>query len=148
MNQVIREKAEALLKADPTMGRIRLCRELGIGRAAVRGLLKKFKVGAMLTNSVVTPVLPTPTGKTLLDFRQQFDISLRIREGVSKLNGVYMTDSEFRQFCNIPTSHWRQYADQDEFKKFRGKFPGGQLLWAEESMMVEMKRIAGIMKEF
>lgn len=150
MDQAIREKAEALLAADPTLGRVRLQRQLGLPRKAVSRFLVEWKAGCS-KEAVVAPVKSssaTPTGKSLTDFRQQFDISLRIREGLSKLNGVYMTDSEFRQFCNIHTSHWRQYADQDEFKKFRGKFPGGQLLWARESMMVEMKRIAGIMEDY
>jgi len=150
MDQVLREKAEALLKADPTLGRIRLQRELGIPRKAVSIFLRMYKAGSsseqiktgLVGNRIVS------TGKTLTDFRQQYDVSLRIREGVSKLNGVYMTDSEFREFCNIPTSHWRRYADQDEFKKCRGKFPGGIMLWAKESMMIEMKRIAGIMEDF
>jgi len=145
MDQAIREKAEALLAADPTLGRERLAKELNISEGVTRTMLKKLK-SAVCIQTKGTPSVSA--GKSLTDFRQQFDISLRIREGLSKLNGVYMTDSEFRQFCNIPTSHWRQYADQDEFKKFRGKFPGGQLLWAKESMMIEMKRIAGIMEDY
>ena len=145
MDQAIREKAEALLAADPTLGRERLAKELNISEGVTRTMLKKLE-SAVCIQTKGTPSVSA--GKSLTDFRQQFDISLRIREGLSKLNGVYMTDSEFRQFCNIPTSHWRQYADQDEFKKFRGKFPGGQLLWAKESMMIEMKRIAGIMEDY
>lgn len=83
-------------------------------------------------------------GKSMDQFRQQFDVKLRIRQGIKKhLSGVYMTDQEFREACGIASSDWRRYADEIEFDKFRAKIRG-QILWASEKMLLEMKSIAGI----
>jgi hypothetical protein len=87
------------------------------------------------------------TGRTLELFRQTFDVPLRIRQGIRRhLVSVYMTDQEFRESCGVPSTNWRRYADDDEFRANRGKF-SGQTYWASETMMSKMKRIAGIPQE-
>ena len=93
--------------------------------------------------AVVVPELPK-RGKSMDQFRQQFDVKLRIRQGVKKhLQGVYMTDQEFREACGISTTEWRRYSEEIEFDTFRAKIRG-QILWAAPKMLLEMKSIAGI----
>jgi hypothetical protein len=83
-------------------------------------------------------------GKSMDQFRQQFDVKLRIRQGVKKhLASVYMTDQEFREACGVSTTEWRRHSEEMEFDTFRAKIRG-QILWAAPKMLVEMKSIAGI----
>lgn len=87
---------------------------------------------------------PLRRGKTLDCFRQQYDIKLRIRQGISThLKSVYMTDQEFREACGVPSSEWRRYADESEFDGNRAKIRG-VTYWASAKMVEQMKEIAGV----
>lgn len=91
-----------------------------------------------------TPEAAAKRGKSMDQFRQQFDVKLRIRQGVKKhLQSVYMSDQEFREACGVSSTEWRRYADELEFDSYRAKIRG-QILWASAKMLVEMKSIAGI----
>ena len=94
------------------------------------------------------PVTASPAllkrGKSMAQFRQQFDVKLRIQQGVKKhLQGVYMPDQEFREACGVSTTEWRRYSEESEFDVYRAKIRG-QILWAAPKMLLEMKSIAGI----
>jgi hypothetical protein len=83
-------------------------------------------------------------GKSLAQFKDQYDVKLRIRQGIKKyLTGVYMTEQELRDACGISTTDWRRYADEGEFDGFRVKIRG-QIFWAQPKMLAEMKSIAGV----
>jgi hypothetical protein len=88
---------------------------------------------------------PVPAGRrTMDDFRKQYDVPYKIREGVKKhLDGCYLTDQEFREACGVHVNVWRRHADSDEFREYQGRF-SGTLYWAQTRMMSEMKHIAGI----
>jgi len=87
---------------------------------------------------------PKPAGKTLDQFRAQFDVREKIRAGLSRIGAVYMTDTEFREFCGVPLNRWRRYADLEEFLPFRLRL-SDVLYWASAEMIGEMKNIAGVM---
>jgi hypothetical protein len=95
-------------------------------------------------NPVAASVELARRGKSMDQFRQQFDVKLRIRQGVKKhLQSVYMTDQEFREACGVSTTEWRRYSEEIEFDQFRAKIRG-QIFWASAKMLSEMKSIAGI----
>lgn len=105
-----------------------------------------LKIERKVNESVAKNATTTTEKKrTLQDFRKTFDIALKIREGVKKfLSGDrYLPDAEFREMCGVHIAQWRRYADDDEFNKNHYKF-AGQILWANENTMRQMKKIAGI----
>lgn len=82
-------------------------------------------------------------GKTLGQFRAQFDVRERIRAGIKRhLNGVYMTDQEFREACGIPAQDWRRFADLDEFEPYRWRYRA-VIYWAQPKMIASMKETVG-----
>lgn len=83
-------------------------------------------------------------GKSLDVFRQQYDIRLRIKEGIKKhLCDVYMTEQEFRDACGVSSTEWRKYADDLEFDVYHIRIRG-HVMWAQPKMIERMKEIAGI----
>ena len=106
--------------------------------------LAKKKVGVV--SNVATPFVKAITaknGKTLDQFRKDHDVALKIRNGLKKLEGVYMTDNEFRDFCGVHVSNWRRYADLDEFRDNKIRIQG-VMHWAQASFIRKMKEILGI----
>ncbi|HAM41469.1 MAG TPA: hypothetical protein DCP69_09065 [Candidatus Omnitrophica bacterium] len=82
-------------------------------------------------------------GKTLQQFRAQFDVRERIRVGLkTHLNGVYMTDQEFREACGIPAQDWRRFADLEEFELYRWRHKT-IVYWAQPKMLATMRETVG-----
>lgn len=122
------------------MGSIKkTAKEVGLSRDLVTKIVKGGKTILLATTTA-------NRGKSLAQFKQVYDVKLRIRQGISKhLRGVYMTDQEFRDACGVGTNEWRRYADEMEFDQFRAKIRG-QVLWASAKMLAEMKQIAGVIQ--
>lgn len=88
------------------------------------------------------PPTPPPKGKSLEHFRAEHDIALRIARGIERhLNGVYMTEQEFREACGINTTLFARYRDDFDQNRLR---IGDKWFWAKPEMIAEMKQIAGI----
>lgn len=84
------------------------------------------------------------SGKTLADFRKQFDVRERIRSGLKlHLSGVYRTDQDFREACGVPPAEWRRFADLEEFEPYRWRYRG-VLYWAAPKVLEQMKEIVGV----
>ena len=93
-------------------------------------------------------ILPNPQvrvrPKTLDDFRKAHDNPQKIRNGLASLaDGAYLTEEEFRQFCNIPANLWRRNADLPEFSDNHLKH-AGIVHWASKTTIQEMKTIIGV----
>lgn len=88
------------------------------------------------------------SGKTLDDFRKQYDEAYKIREGIKRhlAADAYMTDPEFRDACGVHISRWRRYADEDEFRAYRIRVRS-VLYWGSQSTIRAMRRIIGIPEE-
>ena len=81
--------------------------------------------------------------KTLDDFRRAFDNPQKIRNGLGALaDGAYLTEEEFRVFCNIPQQLWRRNAELTEFSDNHLKV-AGIVHWAGKDTIQEMKTIIG-----
>ena len=81
--------------------------------------------------------------KTLADFRKAFDNPQKIRNGLAALaDGAYLTEEEFRVFCNIPQQLWRRNAELTEFADNHLKV-AGIVHWAGKDTIQEMKTIIG-----
>jgi hypothetical protein len=81
--------------------------------------------------------------KTLDDFRKAHDNPQKIRKGIAALaEGSYLTEEEFRQFCNIPANFWRRNAELPEFADNKLRHVG-IVYWASRPTIQEMKTIIG-----
>jgi len=91
-----------------------------------------------------TAAAKEPDGRTLADFRREHDQAWKIRDGIKRLlrGDRYMTDAEFRDAVRGNTARWRAAADAQEFRANRYRV-GGELLWASEDTIREMRRIRG-----
>ena len=87
---------------------------------------------------------PEPQARTLADFRREHDQTWKILDGLRRLfsGGVIMTDAEFREAVGGNPSRWRAAADLGEFKQYRYRV-AGELLWASETTIREMRAIRG-----
>lgn len=86
---------------------------------------------------------PKQRGKTIQQFRAQFDVRERIRVGLkTHLNGVYMADQEFREACGIPAQDWRRFADLEEFEPYRWRHKT-IVYWAQPKMLAAMRETVG-----
>lgn len=132
------------IKANPTATCAAIARQFNIPYSTMQDYVSAIRGKRIPISETVSTTMTA--GKTLDDFRKSFDIPLRITEAIKKhLNGVYLTDQEFREVCGVSVSHWRRNADLEQFRPFCHKFPGGQLLWAQKEMMDRMKQIAGVL---
>ena len=121
-------------------------KELGVTLRAVQN------VGAKLWPVMVTeqqrsspkPEESDVVGRTLEDFRKEHDQSWKIRDGLKRLfrEDIIMTDAEFREAVRGNPTRWRAAADSTEFSRNRYKVQG-ELLWANEDTILEMRRIRG-----
>ena len=134
--------------------RAKLGREPNASNEAVRRCVKgsnaaliaevRAESGGKVKTPVKTLVTPLTKGKTLDQFKKEFDIRVKIRDGIKRIGAkTYMSDTEFREFCGVHISVWRRYAELDEFKQFRVRIQGAQY-WAKAEMIAEMKDIVGI----
>lgn len=90
------------------------------------------------------PAPEAPKGRTLAAFRAEYDVREKIRAGLRGLGkGVYMTDPEFRDACEVPAQYWRRFADLDEFKPYRWRFRE-TLYWGQPATLAEMREIVGV----
>ena len=113
----------------------------GMSVGQVRLVLEGMKKGKGCMSTEENQV---KRGKSMEQFRQQFDVKLRIRQGIKKhLAGCYMTDQEFRDACGVSSAEWRKHAYEMEFDQNRAKIRG-QTFWAQAKMLNEMKNIAGV----
>lgn len=94
-------------------------------------------------NHPACPCAITPKKRPLEEFVRAHDVAYKIRQGLNRLGDkVFMLDGEFREFCGVHVNQWRRFAELDEFSKNRLKH-AGQIHWASESMISQMKGIVG-----
>ena len=126
---------------DPAALRAACIKETGAHRDTVVRVLRR--AGVVNGRSSPTGAKASPT-RTLSDFRHEHDQEWKIQDGLRRLfkgNG-YMTDAEFRQAVNGHASRWRSAADLPKFRGNRYRV-NGELLWASENTITEMRRIKG-----
>lgn len=99
----------------------------------------------MVGNKIAPSEVKTPVkGKTLEQFKKQFDVREKIKDGLKRLGSdCYMTDTEFREFCGVHINNWRRFADEDQFKNYRVRI-NSIWHWASAGMVKRMKDIVGI----
>lgn len=109
--------------------------------AQARSRLGKGRNGTTVLQPVKSAL---SKGKTLSQFRTQFDVREKIRQGIkSHLKNITMTDQEFREACQVPVNEWRRFASLDEFSQYTAKLKG-TVFWARPEMLLEMKEILGV----
>jgi hypothetical protein len=100
------------------------------------------------------PVSDPALVRTLGKFRQENDVTVKIRAGIARLLTVdsknfdaspTFTDNEFRDKCGVHVNNWRRNADLDEFKKYQLTVRR-VLYWADPSVIEEMQKITGVYK--
>jgi hypothetical protein len=88
-------------------------------------------------------VVPRVRIKSLNDFRKLHDNAEKIRVKLATVrDGMYVTEEELRQLCEIPVQYWRRNADLPEFdgNKFKHE---GTTYWAQPETIRQMKQITG-----
>jgi hypothetical protein len=136
------------IASHPALSVTTICKNLGSHRipaARVRAL-----IGTRNTNAPVQPLASAPSRpvvrvrpKTLAEFRKAHDNPQKIRNGLAALaDGAYLTEEEFRQFCNIPANFWRRNAELPEFADNKLRHVG-VVYWASKPTVQEMKTIIG-----
>ena len=119
------------------------------GSTAALMVLARKQMGDTPASAHKSPPAPAAkpisikNGKTFEQFRKDHDVTLKIREGLKKLQGVYMSDNEFRDFCGVHVANWRRYADLDEFRDNKIKVQG-ITHWAQPAFIKKMKEVLGI----
>lgn len=114
----------------------------GVTSERIRGLLPQVKQAIPMSNPPIKPI-PRVRPKSLDEFRKMHDNPQKIRNGLESLaSSAYLTEEEFRQFCNIPANLWRRNADLPEFVDNKLKH-AGVVHWASKETIREMKNIIG-----
>jgi hypothetical protein len=144
-NEDLKEKALAALKADPSMGRTRLARALGVSEQVARRLIKWITAAG---GGSARPIpAPKPAGVlTLADLRAKYDVAQKIRLGIAQhLEGqdAFVEDGRFREMCGVHIQHWRRYASLDEFAPYQIKLSGA-LHWADKRSVNKAREILGL----
>ena len=90
-------------------------------------------------NVFTTPPNKTKRGIEASQFKKQFDIPLRIKDGISEhLKGIVMLETDFRQLLGIPADKFRRTADTEEFNDHRVK-ANGKWYWGQKKTINEIK---------
>jgi hypothetical protein len=139
----LRDAAAAALSSTPKYAHDRLRLLERLGHLQPSGY--NFVPGcAPLRPGPVQPTAAAAAGKTLKDWQAQYDIKARIRENIAaRLQGVYLTDTEFREACDVPIGRWRRNAEDPEFKPYRLRLHE-VTYWALPEMIRQMREIAGV----
>ena len=117
----------------------------GVTGDKVRSLMLLAKSPGAPVSEEQIAVKPAPRvrPKNLEEFRKMHDNPQKIRNGLANLVGsTYLTEEEFRQFCNIPATLWRRNAELPEFADHKLKH-AGVVYWASKKTIQEMKTIIG-----
>jgi DNA-binding transcriptional MocR family regulator len=139
--QGIAERAKALAAEGKSHRQI--AEALGCAKSTVQKHLAKSNAAAPKPQAKSVAEKPA-AGRSLDDFRKAHDQSYKIRDGIKRMfaGGAYMTDAEFREAVGGNPSRWRVAADASEFAHNRYRVQG-ELLWASEKTIREMRRIRG-----
>lgn len=138
--ETIKERIRAKLQREPKASNEKIRRCVKGSNAALIAEVR----GEGGNKTVASPEQKKVIGKTLDQFKKEFDVRVKIRDGLKRIGAKnYLSDTEFREFCGVHISVWRRYAELDEFKPNRVRIQG-TLYWAREEMIVEMKDIVNL----
>ena len=136
----------AYIQSHPNHAPARIAHNLkrhGITGEKVRALWGRAKVAQTPASIGPTKAVVRVKLKSLDEFRRAHDNPQKIRTGLEGLTaGSYLTEEEFRVFCNIPAQLWRRNADLPEFSDNRLRH-AGVVYWAAKTTIEEMKTIIG-----
>jgi hypothetical protein len=140
------QEIKEYIAARPGITADRVCSNIkqpGLTRGYVARLMSGASPAASPQQQPPAKVAVRVKPKTLADFRKAHDNPQKIRNGLASLGeGSYLTEEEFRQFCNIPANLWRRNAELPEFADNKLRH-AGIVHWASKSTIQDMKTITG-----
>lgn len=97
-------------------------------------------------SATVTSPLPS-SFKTAINaeaFRKQFDIPAKIKEGIKLLDGVVISDNDFRTELGISIHVWRAVASRPEFSDYRLDVKG-KVYWGQQATLKSVSKTMDIL---